>query len=66
MVMKRAEDYEAFSQDLAWRLLAECSLDEQRFVQVAEMCFNADLQSTAAAAAAAAAAAGGVPAGKVV
>ncbi len=53
MVMKHAQDYESFSQDMAWRLLAECSLDEQHFLQVADMCFGTGAEHQGAAAAAA-------------
>lgn len=40
MVMKRREDYDNLTQDFAWRLLAEVSLDEQEFMDVAHMCFG--------------------------
>jgi hypothetical protein len=50
MVMKRAEDYASFSQDLAWRLLAEVSLDEETFGHVAELCFGpGEVEANAAA-----------------
>ncbi len=40
MVLKRKEDYEAISQDLAWRMLEQVSLPEERFLQVAQICFG--------------------------
>lgn len=52
MVIKRTEDYDAMSQDLAWRLLAEVSLTEEALMDVAFMCFGAcnDYNAKAAAA----------------
>ncbi len=50
--MKRPEDYDGFTQALAWRLLAEVSLDEETFGHVAELCFGSgELPGGAAAAA---------------
>lgn len=40
MVLKRREDYEGITQDLAWRLLAEVSLSEERFQEVSQLCFG--------------------------
>lgn len=41
MLIKRPEDYDAFSEDLAWRLLEEASLPEARFMELAAACFGA-------------------------
>ena len=41
MVLKRRKDYEAASEDYAWRLLAEVSLSEARFKEVQESIFEA-------------------------
>lgn len=41
MVFKSQEDYEEVTQDLAWRLLEEVSLSEERFLEVAQLCFGA-------------------------
>lgn len=40
MVLKRKEDYDAISQDMAWRLLEQVSLSEERFQEVARLCFG--------------------------
>lgn len=40
MVMKRREDYDAVSQDLAWRLLDAISLTEEAFLALAEDLFG--------------------------
>ncbi|KAI8464721.1 MAG: GDP-L-galactose phosphorylase 1-like protein [Monoraphidium minutum] len=40
MVLFRQGDYDSFSQQLAWDLLAEVSLEEGRFLEVAAMCFG--------------------------
>lgn len=53
MVLFRAADYETFTQDLAWELLAAISLSEERFAQVAAMCFGGGGSNGAAAGAAA-------------
>lgn len=43
MVLKRREDYEGITQGLAWRLLAEVSLSEERFQEVTQLCFGVGL-----------------------
>lgn len=40
MVLKRRGDYEGITQSLAWRLLAEVSLPEERFQEVSQLCFG--------------------------
>eukprot|EP00798_Chlamydomonas_sp_ICE-L_P017418 gene17418-23719_t len=40
MVLKRREDYDNMSQQLAWRMLEQVSLPEQRFMEVAQTCFG--------------------------
>eukprot|EP00195_Chlamydomonas_chlamydogama_P015596 CAMPEP_0202902956 /NCGR_PEP_ID=MMETSP1392-20130828/19646_1 /ASSEMBLY_ACC=CAM_ASM_000868 /TAXON_ID=225041 /ORGANISM="Chlamydomonas chlamydogama, Strain SAG 11-48b" /LENGTH=481 /DNA_ID=CAMNT_0049589861 /DNA_START=532 /DNA_END=1977 /DNA_ORIENTATION=- len=42
LVMKRKQDYDDLSQDLAWRLLEQVSLPEDRFMEVAKLCFGSD------------------------
>lgn len=41
MVLFRPDDYEAFTQDLAWELLEAISLEEGPFLEVARSCFGA-------------------------
>jgi len=40
MIFFRPDDYDAFTQDLAWELLAAISLDDEKFLEVAELCFG--------------------------
>ncbi|KAH7290450.1 hypothetical protein KP509_30G049000 [Ceratopteris richardii] len=40
IVLKRKEDYERASEDYAWRLLAEVSLDEDAFEELKRMCLG--------------------------
>ncbi|PNH06914.1 GDP-L-galactose phosphorylase 2 [Tetrabaena socialis] len=40
ILLKRPEDYEAASEGWAGRLLAEVSLEEDRFLEVADLCFG--------------------------
>ena len=49
MVFKSQDDYDEASEDFAWRLLSEVSLSEERFMEVAQMCFGG-CTSTAGAA----------------
>jgi GDP-L-galactose phosphorylase len=58
MVFKSQEDYDEATEDFAWRLLSEVSLSEERFMEVAQMCFGA-CTSTAGASAAVGAVGGG-------
>ncbi|KAJ4872737.1 GDP-L-galactose phosphorylase 1 [Raphanus sativus] len=41
MVLKRKEDYERATEEEAWRLLAEASLSEERFMEVNALIFEA-------------------------
>eukprot|EP00798_Chlamydomonas_sp_ICE-L_P007039 gene7039-133_t len=40
MVLKRKEDYETMTQEHAWKMLEQVSLPEDRFLQVAQLCFG--------------------------
>lgn len=44
LVLKRREDYVGANEDWALRLLAAVSLEEERFLRVAQMCFGAALE----------------------
>lgn len=44
LLLKRTEDYEGMTQETASELLAQVSVDEARFQQVAEMCFGEDIE----------------------
>ena len=55
MIFFRAADYEGFTQERAWELLAEISLGEARFLEVAAMCFGDGVGSGSGAECAAAA-----------
>ncbi|GBF94822.1 hypothetical protein Rsub_07994 [Raphidocelis subcapitata] len=57
MVLFRPDDYESFTQDLAWELLAAISIEEARFLEIARTCFGACHAAPADAAAAGAGAA---------
>ena len=41
IVLKRREDYEAATEEYAWKLLAEVSLSEERFNEVKHFCLEA-------------------------
>lgn len=41
MVLKRKKDYEEASEENAWKLLAEASLSEERFLEVKALIFEA-------------------------
>jgi GDP-L-galactose phosphorylase len=41
IVLKRREDYEAVTEDYAWKLLSEVSLTVERFTEVKRFCLEA-------------------------
>jgi hypothetical protein len=49
MVLFRPDDYERFDEALAWDLLEAISLPEERFLEVAALCFGGDAPDAAAA-----------------
>ncbi|GIM13663.1 hypothetical protein Vretimale_16688, partial [Volvox reticuliferus] len=44
LLLKRAQDFEEATEDVAIRLLAQASLSEERFLAVANLCFGGGCQ----------------------